>query len=180
MFARPQVHTATLPSRDVIKSGQEHDSHWTLSGLATRYDLWAPLGYLSARRSTTTPPRYSCARAIVSFAIPDGCSPMGSANSSSSGSGSISEVVTPCSGRGKCETSTAGQHCACQIGFTGRYCEHSKSDGTRHGAGAQLTPCWWGALRPAVGTSGIYFRDRWTLSSSGDRVNSHSSFPICC
>lgn len=33
-----------------------------------------------------------------------------------------------CSGQGKCETKENGQSCLCFYGFTGPYCEHSKSD----------------------------------------------------
>lgn len=34
-------------------------------------------------------------------------------------------LAAPCSGRGQCETTANGLHCACYAGYTGRFCELS-------------------------------------------------------
>lgn len=38
-----------------------------------------------------------------------------------------SNTSIDCNGHGKCETKENGQSCLCYYGFTGPYCEHSKS-----------------------------------------------------
>lgn len=42
------------------------------------------------------------------------------------GGGGGTPLAAPCSGRGQCETTANGLHCACYSGYTGRFCELSK------------------------------------------------------
>ncbi|XP_055623547.1 protein serrate [Toxorhynchites rutilus septentrionalis] len=37
-------------------------------------------------------------------------------------------VMTPCSGRGKCESTPMGSNCVCQPGFTGSFCQHNVNE----------------------------------------------------
>ncbi|XP_062537642.1 protein serrate [Armigeres subalbatus] len=39
-----------------------------------------------------------------------------------------SSAMTPCSGRGKCESSALGSSCVCQTGFTGPFCQHNVNE----------------------------------------------------
>lgn len=50
---------------------------------------------------------------------PDGCSPLHNVTAAVS-------AVALCSGHGQCESTTNGLYCACQHGYTGRFCELSK------------------------------------------------------
>ncbi|XP_053686299.1 protein serrate [Sabethes cyaneus] len=37
-------------------------------------------------------------------------------------------IMTPCSGRGKCESNALGSSCMCQPGFTGSFCQHNVNE----------------------------------------------------